>query len=327
MHTAKVTPKDFFLWTGAMITLYVSVVSLITLLFDYIDIAFPDTLNSYAYYDPYSGSIRFAIASLIVLFPTCLIIMRFIRQDIHKDHSKADLWVRRWAIVFTLFGAVVTAVVDLITLINTFLGGEMTTHFVLKVVVVFLIASGVFMHYLADLRGYWNSNPKYVREVNISVCILVLATVISGFFIIGSPNQARLYRFDDQKISDLQGIQSQVIAYWQHKDKLPTQLKDLSDSINGITIPVDAQTSAPYIYSVVGPLTFELCATFNTVTQSDSPDLSQPTIPTASNGTIHQSDSWVHPSGYTCFVRTIDPQLYQPVTGATKTTPVVQVKA
>lgn len=313
MDTTKVTPKDFFLWAGAMITLYVSVVSLIALLFDYIDIAYPDTTTSYYYSDPYSGGIRFAIASLVVLFPTCVVIMRFIRRDIAHDHTKRNLWIRRWALVFTLFGAVVTAVVDLITLINTYLGGDMTTHFILKVLIVFLIASGVFMHYLADIWGYWEKNPSYIRSIGIAVAVLIAGTVASGFFIIGSPAQVRMYRFDEQKISDLQTIQAQIINYWQHKDALPTELVNLNDTINGITIPVDSQTGAPYKYAIVNGHTFELCATFNSVTQSDSPDLSQPVVPAPANGSMYLSDSWVHTAGYTCFARTIDPQRYPPL--------------
>ena len=153
----RVTPKDFFLWVGAMAALYASVVSFITLLFHYIDYAFPDpALESYYYADPYSGPIRFAIASLIVLFPLFLVLMRLIRRDITREPLRAEIWIRRWVLYLTLFVAGITIAVDLITLINTFLGGDLTTRFVLKILVVFLIVGAGFLHFLADLRGYWN---------------------------------------------------------------------------------------------------------------------------------------------------------------------------
>ena len=102
----KVTPKDFFLWASAMVTLYGSVVALITLLFQYIEYTFPDPLMArsgyYDYYDGYSSGIRFAIASLIVLAPTFLILMRLIRRDIEATPAKQGLWVRRWALYFTM---------------------------------------------------------------------------------------------------------------------------------------------------------------------------------------------------------------------------------
>src|SRR5262245_20515674 len=138
MDKPKVTPKDFFLWVAAMIALYVSVFSLIALFFQYIDYTFPDALNYYV--DPYSGGIRAAMASLLVLFPTFLLLMRFIRKDIERVPEKKDLWVRRWALFLLVFVAGATIVIDLITLINYFLGGDLTMRFILKVLVVLLVA-------------------------------------------------------------------------------------------------------------------------------------------------------------------------------------------
>src|SRR3989338_10747565 len=94
MDKPKVTPKDFFLWAGAMVALYGSVISFIALLFEYINHSFPDPLDYYV--DPYSGSIRFAMASLIVLVPVTILLMRFIRSDIARESIKSELWVRRW---------------------------------------------------------------------------------------------------------------------------------------------------------------------------------------------------------------------------------------
>ena len=120
MDKPKVTPKDFFLWAGAMIALYGSVISFITLLFQYINHSFPDPLDYYV--DPYSGGIRFAMASLIVLVPVTIFLMRFIRNDIARESIKNELWIRRWALVLTVFVAGAAVVGDLITLVNYFLG-------------------------------------------------------------------------------------------------------------------------------------------------------------------------------------------------------------
>src|SRR3989338_6978233 len=120
MDKPKVTPKDFFLWAGAMVALYGSVISFITLLFQYINHAYPDPLTYY-YVEPYSGSMRFAMASLIVLVPLTIVLMRFIRNDIARDTVKAELWVRRWALVLTVFVAGATVIGDLIALVNGFL--------------------------------------------------------------------------------------------------------------------------------------------------------------------------------------------------------------
>src|SRR3989344_9571800 len=214
MERAKTTPKDFFLWAGAMITLYAGVVAFITLLFNYINYTFPDPLRYYT--DPYSSGIPYQMASLIVLTPVFLILMRIIRKNIERDPSRAEIWVRRWALFLTVFAAGATIVGDLIVLLTTFLSGEeLTFAFLLKVLVVLLVAGAGFMHFMADLWGYWVQNPGRARMVNWSVGVLVIFAIIAGFFIVGTPGQAREYRLDQQKVNDLQSIQSQVVYYWQ----------------------------------------------------------------------------------------------------------------
>jgi len=314
MDKPKVGPKEFFMWTGAMVTLYVSVFSFLALFFNYIDIAFPDALNTYI--DPYSSSIRFEIASLIVLFPVFLVLMHFIRRDIARDATKKNIWIRRWAQVLTIFVAGATVIIDLITLINTYLGGEISIHFILKVVVVLLVMSAALMHFLADIWGYWDINPQYARTVGGAVGFLILATIVSGFFIIGSPGEVRLYRFDDQKVSDLQNIQYQVVSYWQTQGSIPGKLSDLNDSLGGYTVPLDTQTGSAYIYATTSSMSFKLCATFNATTQANSPtatNIAYPSMPDGSTGYDLQSSSWYHQAGNVCFIRTIDPKRY-PVT-------------
>ncbi|QQG37561.1 MAG: hypothetical protein HYS26_02935 [Candidatus Kaiserbacteria bacterium] len=300
MDTSRVTPKDFFLWAGAMFALYGSVISLITLLFQYINYLYPDALDYYV--DPFSGGIRFAMATLIVLVPVALVLMRLIRNDIVKIPQKAELWVRRWALVLTVFVAGAAVVGDLITLVNYFLGGEITVRFILKVLALLLVAGGVFLHFLADLRGYWVANPGRAKTVGVAAGVAVLLTILAGFLILGTPGEVRLKRLDVQKTEDLSNIQWQIINYWQQKEALPASLVDLEDPLGGQMIPTDPQTGEAYVYRKTADLQFSLCATFN----SESTD----------RGTVRPYDSlegnWKHGVGEVCFDRTIDPERYPP---------------
>lgn len=309
MHNPKVTPKDFFLWAGAMVALYGSVVSFITLVFSYINYAFPDELAYYS--DPFSGGMRFQMATLIVLVPVTLLLMRLIRKDISANHEKADLWVRRWALFLTVFIAGAAVVGDLITLINYFLGGEITMRFVLKIAILLLVAGGVFLHFLADLRGYWTKQPERARMVGWAAGILVLLTIIAGFFIMGTPSQVRLYRFDTQKVSDLQNIQWQVVNYWQQKQELPGTLEQVADPISGAMIPTDPQTGESYSYKVTGSQNFRLCATFNTDSEENK-NASRIAEPSQYYGGETEGENWKHGVGEVCFERTIDPERYPP---------------
>lgn len=305
MNTPKVTPKDFFLWAGAMIAIYSSVFAFIALLFQYINYAFPDPLQNYYYSDPFSGSMRFAMATLIVMVPVAILVMRFIRKDIVSVPAKEDLWIRRWILVLTIFIAGFAAIGDLIALINYFLGGDITTRFVLKVIVLLLVAAGVFFHFLADLRGYWNANPGRARVVGYAVALVVLGAIISGFFIMGSPNQVRLYRFDSQKVSDLQSIQYQLINFYQQKESLPANLDELNDPLSGWSMPKDPQ-GGTYHYERTGNLSFKLCATFNAESQKNQAAISEPKVYGL------EGENWQHSAGEVCFDRTIDPQRYPP---------------
>lgn len=314
MDKPKVTPKDFFLWAGAMLALYISTFSFVSLLFSYIDHAFPDPLE---YVDPYSSGMRAMIASLIVLFPLALFLMRVIRKGIERDASRAEVWVRRWALMLTVFVAGFAGAADLITLINYFLGGDLSTRFVLKVAVVLLVAAGFFMHFLADIWGYWTKNPKYARLVGWGAAAVVLVSIVSGFFIMGSPATVRLQRFDDQKVSDLQSIQSQVTYYWQSKQKLPVNSHDLEDPLMGYVLPLDPQSSQDYGYRITkAPYSFEVCADFNLDSNTGSNDAT-----TARHVGGTEAETWKHTAGQNCFERTIDPDKYPPINQGAKPVP------
>ncbi len=307
MNNLKVTPKDFFLWVGAMMALYGSVVAFITLLFEYINYAFPDALSYYV--DPFSSSIRFEMASLIVLVPVAIILMRFIRNDISRVPEKSDLWVRRWVLVLTVFVAGAAVIGDLITLINYFLGGDLTTRFILKVIVLLLVAGAVFLHFLADLRGYWIERPERARMVGWAAAVVVVIAIISGFFIMGTPGQVRLYRYDSQKVSDLQNIQWQVVNYYQQKQSIPADLASIEDPLSGWVNPKDSQTGEGYRYEKTGALSFRLCALFNAETQgAGDPSVTKP-VPYMGG---LEGENWQHGVGEVCFDRTIDPDKYPP---------------
>jgi hypothetical protein len=303
MDKPKITAKDFFLWAGAMVALYWSVIAFIFLFFNYIDYAFP-AVGQYYPSNPYQSGIGYEMASLIVLFPIYVILMWFIRTDATRDPSRKDIWIRRWALILTLFVAGISIAVDLIEVLTTFFNGEsFTDAFLLKALLILLVAACAFMHFMADLWGHWDMYPLRKRSVCVGVCILVVGTIVSGFFIIGTPAQARLYNFDQEKVNDLQTIQSQVVSYWQSKAALPNTLADLNDPISGFAVPVDIQTGQAYEYDKVTALSFKLCATFNAVGDSSGVQ----TYPAAVGG---PQDNWAHEAGHDCFLRTIDPQRY-----------------
>ena len=145
------------------------------------------------------------------------------------------------------------------------------------------------------------------------VVTVVAASIVAGFFIVGSPFEERVRRFDDRRVSDLQNIQSEIINYWISKGSLPGTLSDIRDDIRGITIPKDPETGAEYEYTARGNLTFALCATFSRASETMNSSTPKPIMdPYYRGGVPAIGENWEHNEGRVCFERTIDPDIYKP---------------
>src|SRR3989344_1826420 len=301
----RTTPKDFFLHLGVIVALYAVVIALINLLFRVINVAFPQ-IDQYDFYS--SSSISFPVATIIIFFPILIVLSLFVYRIYNREPAKKQIWVRRWLLVLTLFVAGVVLAGDLVTLVYYFLDGrELTTAFILKVLSVLVVAAAVFGYVLEDLRDRLNSSKR--KTWGTFFRVLLIAAIIAGFSVIGSPKTQRLMRYDDQKIADLQSIQSQVVNYWQLKQTVPTSLEELKDPISSFGIPVDSQTGASYEYRRTGGLSFEICADFNL----PSRDSGSKSAAMRYSEYGFESENWQHEAGRQCFTRTIDPERYPPI--------------
>lgn len=300
-------PRDVFLHLFAMVTLYWSAISFITLCWQYINYFFPDILN-YGYTDS-ASSIRFAVSSLVIVFPLFILVSWVLNKIYVKESQVRESKIRKWLIYLTLFITSLVIIGDLIYVINTFLGGEITARFILKALSIIVVAGIIFWYYLDDVRR--NLPSKLAKYFAWATSIVVLIAVIGAFFIVGSPMSARLVQFDQQRVNDLQNIQYQVVNYWQRKGTLPQNLSDLNDSISGYVAPTDPETRNPYEYNVKDSinLNFQLCATFN-LSGNVNGSKTMP-APITYSGSV--AENWNHSAGYVCFDRTIDQQLYPPL--------------
>jgi hypothetical protein len=304
----KATAKDFFLHLGAIVSFYASAIALTTLLFQVINYAYPKITNAYQYYTP---SISFQVATLIVAFPLFLFLSWLLQKSYAAEPALRETAVRRWLAYITLFVAGAVAAGDLVTLVYYFLDGqELTTAFVLKVLALFVVASGIFLYYFREIRN--KIAPAERNAWRIAAALAILVSIAVGFMVIGSPADQRAKRLDSQRLSDLQTIQWQVVNFYQQKGFIPSALSELEDPISGFVVPRDPQTGAPYEYKLIGQSAkaFELCATFERAgsNQYYNGSMAAPTMPTEAG--MKAPESWQHEAGRTCFSRAIDPQLY-----------------
>ncbi len=312
IQTRLTGPKDVFLELWLFGTLYLSAVFVITLLFQYINYFFEDLANPYSFSQ---STVRWTVAILIAVLPTHVFVLRLREKDYLAIPEKREAKLRKWLTYLTLFVASITCVVDFATLVFYFLDGEISVRFILKALAVAIVAGGVFWYYLAELKRTIPETPKNIKLTRIVALITIITVIIGAFFISGSPFAARDQKIDSQRENDLQEIQSQIIYHWQKKNTLPVSLDELTDSISGYKAPTDPETKTPYEYTVIGKLSFELCATFSTEIPKDNGDGRYPMK--------NDNYIWEHGAGRTCFERIIDPVLYSPENNP-KTAPIFQ---
>ncbi len=304
---SKTTAKDFFLYLGILIGLYVSAISFLMLIFTIIDKTLP-LANEYA--GGFDGTIRSTIAALIIFFPAFLYVSKLVNNELKANPEKKDIWVRKWMIFFTLFVAGLTILIDLVTLIYRFLGAEdLSARFFLKVFFVLAVAITIFRSTLQDLRR--NSfEPSMIVKIRAGiVSLVVLVTVIYGVVLIGSPAMQRAKNLDNQRVNDLVSIQSQIVyTEWQNRGMVPANLDALKDPINGYVVPTDPETNEAYGYTKLTKNSFQLCADFKTVNNTNTNTDVRMLKPSYTNGI---DENWQHEATTTCFTRTIDPTLYK----------------
>jgi len=302
MTDSHTYPRDFFLYLLATVTLYISTVSVLMLLFQFINLGLPDPLD---YAEGVRGMIRWGSALLTILFPVFALVTRFLHRDLVTNPEKAEYRIRKWLLYLTVFAAALLIIGDLVALLFNFLNGDLTVRFLIKILAIVLVAGLVFGYELWDVRRTnFILTPKD-SVITWGMNALVLLLIVVGFVLSGSPFEQRRIRFDEQRVSNLQEIQYQVIDSWIAKGALPASIDTLKSPLTGFVPPVDPETNNPYEYRLTPPLTFTLCANFSTT--SESAALQRGTTPLKPGS----MDFWDHGVGNVCFDRTIDPSLYR----------------
>lgn len=300
---AKSTPKDVFLHFLSIIVLIISIISFIALWFQYINVQFPEKISYFG--DVSLEAVRMSSSALLVVWPVYILVAWLIGRDLKQDHAKREIKVRKWLTYLTLFIAAIAIIIDLITLIYNFYSGELTVRFILKIITVLIVAGGVFGYFTWDNRRTDQETSHVPKKLAVAISLVILFSLILGFFVIGSPAKQRAIRFDQERISDLSTIQYQIADYYRQKETLPNELNDLTKSLYVGEIANDPDTGEAYEYVKTGDLTFELCATFATDSKNLPPAFTS--VSEAYDRGIIDSQNWEHRSGRHCFERTIDP--------------------
>lgn len=140
--------RSVFVYVLNFLTLYLSAVGVVLLIWGLADRWFQDPLSS----SIDAGSIRPGISMVVVAFPVFIAINSYIRRRTSAGYLPERSGMKRALTYLTLFIISLTAIIDLITLIYYFLGGELTARFFVKSLGVLAVVVFVFLYYLQDLR-------------------------------------------------------------------------------------------------------------------------------------------------------------------------------
>ena len=313
MEPQKTSPRDFFYYIISNIALYYCAGWLASLLYDCINYAFGTTQDYGGGWLP--SSMRWAIASLLIVFPVYAWLTHRLNSELAANPEKREMRVRKWLMYLAVSLASIALVVDLVSLVNQFLSGEFVATFFLKVAAIALVAGLVFSHYFYELRRDAGKSAPARALFRWIAIVVVSASIIGGFLVVGSPTAARSRQYDLARADNLQMIQWQIVNYWQRKEKLPANLSALSDPIAGTVIPTDPEAASGkvYEYRPTGSASFELCATFSLAAGGTPNAPTAVTFPAKPAGIDGGNENWAHGIGRTCFTRTIDPELYPPI--------------
>ena len=294
------TPKQFALQIAALITLYVSISAFLILLFGLINLTYPDAAEDYWQIQSSQSGIRYAIAALIVFFPAYLVLTRVVNQA-RRHASNLYHTLTKWFVYLSILVGGLILLGDLVTVILTYLNGEITVRFILKALALFVVIGLALWYYWLDAKGHWKNHEKTSLQVGGITVVLVIAAVIYGFLNIDSPAVVREIRLDEQQLADLQDMQWRVEAYFQRNETLPASVTEVYEDI---AVPVAPENRDDYRYEVTGDKTYELCATFTQPTPG-STELRSVAKPYAEPGYDPNNYVWEHSTGERCFKRTV----------------------
>jgi hypothetical protein len=92
----------------------------------------------------------------------------------------------------------------------------------------------------------------------------VVAAIVAGLVLIGSPSAQRMRRLDQIRVQDLRMLSSAVVLYFSREGRLPASVEALGTVPNAsFRSTMDPVTSERYSYRATSESRYELCATFD----------------------------------------------------------------
>lgn len=137
--------RDAFVYLLSFVTLSMWTQALGEIGFILVNHVIPDPLSRT--YGDSSFRIAFCLARLLVAYPVYLLLMQKILKELSVHREKSYSGVRKWLTYIALLIVALVGIGTLMAFLTSFLRGELTLRFLLKVCVILAIDGGVLAYY------------------------------------------------------------------------------------------------------------------------------------------------------------------------------------
>lgn len=292
-------PKALFWYLSLFFTLGITAFALGGIWFQFINNIFPSEVFYSGVGKTFSQeALKAEIAAIMIAAPVFFLFSWMIRKAINENNLSPDNRIRTWITYIILFIVIAIAIGDLISFVLTLLNGDFTARFILKALTILVIVGWIFGYYFSEVKSEnalkGSLLPKVIAIIS---AIVILASFIGAFFLVDSPKQTRLERYDLTRENDLQQIRYAIENYYTNKGSLPANLNEVQEYYGRISV-VDPQSAQSYEYEAIDEDTYSLCAVFET-SNKDNED------PYNYFPTKEQYPPIVHEAQRTCFEQSI----------------------
>ena len=269
----NINAKYAFYYLLSLAALIFTAVSVQMIVFGIIDRTVADAI-AFNSYDGVDSRLRFAISALFIAGPIYYFLSRLIIKGLRKKELEIESPLRRWLTYLIILVAAVIILGVLVSVINNFLSGEMTSRFILKAASMLVMAAAVFSYYFYDMkRQTVEKKDRVITLFGWISAALVLAVFVSAWFFVESPATARAKRLDSILMNNIFQLENSVNTYYSQYGRLPASLDEIKNSDDvyyDSRVETDPETGERIVYRVDGDNKFSFCATFRTASESQA---------------------------------------------------------
>ncbi|MFC1612881.1 DUF5671 domain-containing protein [Patescibacteria group bacterium] len=292
--------KYSFFYMLSLVALGFMAVSVGIIIFQIINKNIVDVIASYrACYS--SSALKFAISAIIISAPVYYTLAVQLNKSLFLGKLDEESGVRKFLTYFILFVASVVIIGYLISVIYSFLDGELTIKFILKALTALSISAGVFTYYLFDIKrkNIVGNKNKIAKIYFIISLLVVMITLISGFIFIDSPMNTRMKKQDSEILNQFNSLKYAVENFYSSKKRLPQNLDELLNGSTNLSNKdiVNQVDGKKFNYKILSEDRYQLCSNFMASNMDDIEECYYP------YGSL--DEQWEHGEGYKCFEKQV----------------------